>query len=232
MKLIYKNTMKNLKIGALLLSASILLASCGMNNTAKGALIGAGGGTALGALIGKWSGNTALGAGIGAVAGTAAGVIIGKKMDKAKEQAAQIEGATVEAETDEQGNTVAVKVTLDGDVTFATNKATLNAASQQSLATFAQQLAGDVDLAVIGHTDNTGTDAINNPLSEQRAQAVKTYLVNQGIAASRFKAVIGKGSTEPIATNSTAEGRAQNRRAELYLLPSQTMINNANNGVQ
>ena len=224
--------MKKLKIYALLLSACVLLASCNMNNTAKGALIGAGGGTALGALIGKWSGNTALGAGIGAVAGTTAGVIIGKKMDKAREQAAQIEGATVETETDSQGNTVAVKVTLDGDVTFATNKATLNAASKQSLATFAAQLASDVDLAVVGHTDNTGTDAINNPLSENRAFAVKNYLVEQGIASSRFKSVIGKGSTEPIASNSTAEGRAQNRRAELYLLPSQTMIDNANSGQQ
>ncbi len=224
--------MRNLKICALLLSATILLASCGMNNTAKGALIGAGSGTALGALIGKWSGNTALGAGIGAVAGTAAGVIIGKKMDKAKEQAAQIEGATVEAETDSEGNTVAVKVTLAGDVTFATNEATLNATSKSSLASFAQQLASDVDLAVIGHTDNTGTDAINNPLSENRALAVKNYLVEQGIASSRFQSVTGKGSTEPVATNSTAEGRAQNRRAEIYLLPSQTMIDNANNGVE
>lgn len=219
-----------IKICAILLSTSFLLASCGMNNTAKGSLIGAGAGTALGALIGKWSGNTALGAGIGAAVGVGAGAIIGKKMDKAKAQAAQIEGATVETQTDAEGNTVAVKVTLDGDVTFATSKAVLNAASKQSLATFATQLAGDVDLAVIGHTDNTGNDAINNPLSLNRAKAVKDYLVSQGIAASRFKYVEGKGSTEPIADNSSVAGRAQNRRAELYLLPSQTMIQNANNG--
>ncbi len=219
-----------IKICAILLSPSVLLASGGMNTTAQGSLIGAGAGTALGARIGKWSGNTALGAGIGAAVGVGAGAIIGKKMDKAKAQAAQIEGATVETQTDAEGNTVAVKVTLDGDVTFATSKAVLNAASKQSLATFATQLAGDVDLAVIGHTDNTGNDAINNPLSLNRAKAVKDYLVSQGIAASRFKYVEGKGSTEPIADNSSVAGRAQNRRAELYLLPSQTMIQNANNG--
>lgn len=221
--------MKKTKLCAVLLSATIIFSGCSsMNNTGKGALIGAGGGTALGALIGKLAGNTAVGAGIGAVVGTGAGAIIGRKMDKAKEQAAQIEGATVETQTDNQGNTVAVKVILDGDVTFATGKAILNSASQNSLANFASQLDSDIDLAIIGHTDNTGTDAINNPLSMNRAKAVESYLIGQGIAASRFKAVQGKGSTQPIADNSTAAGRAQNRRAEVYLVPSKEMVDNAN----
>lgn len=219
------------KLCAILLSATIVLAGCSsMNNTGKGALIGAGGGTALGALIGKLAGNTAIGAGVGAVVGTGAGVIIGKKMDKAKEQAAQIEGATVEGHTDDKGNTVAVKVTLDGDVTFATGKAELNSASKMSLAKFASQLGQDIDLAIIGHTDNTGTNAINEPLSVNRANAVKFYLESQGIAASRFTYVTGKGSSEPIADNSTVAGRSQNRRAEIFLLPSQTMVNSANAG--
>ncbi len=222
--------MKKTKLFAVLfLSATIILAGCSsMNNTGKGALIGAGGGTALGALIGGIAGNTAVGAGIGAVVGTGAGAIIGHKMDKAKEQAAQIEGATVEPTTDEQGNTVAVKVILDGDVTFETGKAILNAASQNSLARFASQLDKDIDVAIIGHTDNTGTDAINNPLSLNRARAVETYLESQGISASRFKTVEGKGSSQPIADNSTPAGRAQNRRAELYLVPSKTMVDDAN----
>lgn len=217
------------KLFAVLMSAAIVLSGCSsMNNTSKGALIGAGAGTALGAVIGKLAGNTAIGAGVGAVAGTAAGAIIGKKMDKAKAAAAQINGAKAEAQTDADGNTVAVKVILDGDVTFATGKATLSSASQSSLASFAKQLESDIDLAVIGHTDNTGSDAVNNPLSVNRAKAVQSYLVSQGIAASRFKYVEGKGSTDPIADNSTAAGRTQNRRAELYLVPSQAMVDNAN----
>ncbi len=220
--------MKKTKFFAVLMSATIILSGCNMNNTAKGSLIGAGAGTALGAVIGKLAGNTAIGAGIGAVAGTAAGAIIGKKMDKAKAQAEQIKGATVETQTDDQGNTVAVKVTLEGDVTFATNKAELNAASKQSLATFASQLENDIDLAIIGYTDNTGSDAINNPLSLNRAKSVQNYLIGQGINASRFKYVEGKGSSDPIADNSTPAGRAKNRRAELYLVPSQAMVNAAN----
>lgn len=221
--------MKRTKLCAALLSATIIFSGCSsMNSTGKGALIGAGGGTALGALIGKLAGNTAVGAGIGAVVGTGAGAIIGHKMDKAKEQAAKIEGATVESHTDDQGNTVAVKVILDGDVTFATGKAILNTASQNSLARFASQLETDIDLTVTGHTDNTGSDAINNPLSVNRAKAVESYLIGQGIAASRFKAVTGAGSAQPIADNSTAAGRAQNRRAEIFLVPSKAMVDNAN----
>ena len=87
-----------------------------------------------------------------------------------------------------------------------------------------QQLYTVVDIAIIGHTDNTGSDAINNPLSENRAKSVSTYLKNSGVNASQIKTVEGQGSKNPVADNSTAEGRTQNRRVEVYIYASQEMI--------
>jgi len=219
--------MKTMKFSALLLCACFLLESCGMNNTAKGSLIGAGAGTALGALVGKLSGNTALGAGIGAVAGTAAGAIIGKKMDKAKAAAAKIDGATVTAETDAQGNTTNVKITLDGGVTFATGKSILNANSKTTLAKFAEQIDPQIDLAVLGFTDNTGSQDLNQKLSMARANAVADYLKANGVGTTQIQSVKGLYWQNPVASNETAEGRAQNRRVELYLIPSNEMISSA-----
>ena len=88
----------------------------------------------------------------------------------------------------------------------------------------------DCDIAIYGHTDNTGSDAINNPLSVKRAQAVQSYLLGQGVSAAQIKAVDGQGSTNPVADNSTAEGRKQNRRVEVYMYASQQMIQAAEAG--
>ena len=88
----------------------------------------------------------------------------------------------------------------------------------------------DCDIAIFGHTDNTGSDAINNPLSVKRAQAVETYLKGQGVSAAQIKQVDGQGSTNPVADNSTAAGRQQNRRVEVYMYASQAMINAAEAG--
>ena len=87
----------------------------------------------------------------------------------------------------------------------------------------------DTDVTVVGFTDNTGSEQLNQTLSEQRAQSVVNYLESQGIPASRLKAV-GMGESDPIARNSTVEGRAQNRRVEMYITADQTMINNAQHG--
>lgn len=223
--------MKKVKFLSILVSIVILLASCGASNTVKGGLIGGGSGAAVGALIGALIGNgkgAAIGASIGAVAGTGAGVIIGKKMDKAAEAAKNIEGATVEQV--EVGGVPAVKVTLDGSVTFATGKSLLNQASRNTLATFARNLDPQVDLALYGHTDNTGSLEVNQNLSYARANAVANYLKNSGVTASRIKEVKGFDYQDPIADNTTADGRAKNRRVELYLLASETMINNAQAG--
>ena len=220
--------MKSIKCVAAALCAAMVLSGCNVSNTAKGTAIGAGGGAALGAIIGKIAGNTAVGAVIGGAVGAGAGAIIGHKMDKAKKEAEAVQNAQVESVKDANGLD-AVKVTFDSGILFATNKADLNAASKSSLQQFANVLKqnADCDVAIIGHTDNTGSDAINNPLSEKRAMSVSNYLRSLGVSASQIKSVEGQGSVNPVADNSTAEGRKQNRRVEVYMYASQKMIQDA-----
>ena len=164
-----------MKIKALLacaLSAAILLTGCGMNNTAKGGLIGGGSGAGAGALIGGLIGKgkgAAIGAGVGAIVGAGAGVLIGRKMDKAAQQAAEIQGATVEQ--GEQDGVRYVKVTLDSGITFPTNGTSLSATAKSSLSNFIAELDPQFDLAVAGHTDNTGTKAVNQRVSAEIGRA-------------------------------------------------------------
>ena len=220
--------MKSLKCFAAALCAALVFSGCNMSNTAKGTAIGAGGGAALGAIIGHIAGNTAVGAAIGGAVGAGAGAIIGHKMDQAKKEAEAVKNAQVEGIKDANGLD-AVKVTFDSGILFATNKAELNAASKASLQQFANVLKenSDCDVAIIGHTDNTGSDAINNPLSVNRATSVSNYLKSLGVNHSQIKSVEGQGSTNPVADNSTAEGRKQNRRVEVYMYASQKMIKDA-----
>ena len=182
-----------------------MIVSCG-SATKNGALIGTGGGALLGAIIGKIAGNTAVGAAVGGAVGAGAGALIGKHMDKVKAKAEALENAKVEEITDANG-LKAVKVTFDSGILFATNKATLNASSKAELSNFANVLKSDPQLAVDiqGYTDSTGNDAINNPLSQNRAQSVATYLTQCGVPSSQFKNVTGFGSSNPVADNSTAE---------------------------
>lgn len=224
--------MKNLSFGAVILSVALLLSSCDASNTAKGTGLGAGAGGALGAGIGAIIGGgkgAAWGAGIGAVVGGGAGAIIGNKMDKQKKELEQINDAQVESINDGQ----ALKVTFESGILFATNSSTLNAASQTSLSQFAASLKNnpDTDVQIIGHTDSSGTDAINNPLSEKRAQAVYNYLLQSGIGGSRMTSM-GMGSTQPIADNTTSAGKAQNRRVEVYIMPNEKMIQDAQQAAQ
>ena len=215
--------MKKIKFFSIGLCFALVLAGC--NNTQKGAAIGAGGGAVLGAIVGKLAGNTAVGAAVGAAVGTGAGAIIGKKMDKAKAEAEAVKNAKVESVTDANG-LAAVKVTFDSGILFATNKADLNIDAKNSLAKFATVLNNnaDCDIAIIGHTDNTGSDAINQPLSVKRATSVSNYLKSCGVKTAQIKSVEGQGSGNPVADNSTAEGRKQNRRVEVYMYASQEMI--------
>ena len=215
--------MKKIKFFSIGLCFALVLAGC--NNTQKGAAIGAGGGAVLGAIVGKLAGNTAVGAAVGAAVGTGAGAIIGKKMDKAKAEAEAVQNAKVESVTDANG-LAAVKVTFDSGILFATNKADLNIDAKNSLAKFATVLNNnaDCDIAIIGHTDNTGSDAINQPLSVKRATSVSDYLKSCGVKTAQIKSVEGQGSGNPVADNSTAEGRKQNRRVEVYMYASQEMI--------
>ncbi len=229
--------MKKVKFSVLLLSVALILSGCGMSNTTKGTAIGAGGGAGLGALIGQLIGkdgkSTAIGAAIGTAVGGGAGYFIGKKMDKAKAEAEAIKAAQVESVTDANG-LQAVKLTFDSGILFATNQSTLSAASKQSLAQLASVLKNnaDADVAIVGHTDNTGSDAINDPLSLRRAQAVDSYLKTCGVTPSQIAKVEGLGSYNPIADNTTAAGRAQNRRVEVYMYASAKMIQEAQQQAQ
>lgn len=213
------------------LSLSILLSGCNMNNTAKGGLIGGGAGAALGAGIGKVFGNstksTVIGAAVGAAVGTTAGILIGKKMDKQKAELAALEGAKVETVTD-ANNLQAIKVTFAEGILFQTGKSVLSAGSKTALTEFANSLKNNAntDVTIYGHTDNTGSAAVNEKLSAARADAVKSYLSQNGIAGNRMTTE-GKSYTEPVADNATAAGRAQNRRVEVYITANETMIKEA-----
>ncbi|WP_101688755.1 OmpA family protein [Dysgonomonas massiliensis] len=220
--------MKNFSFfAALFLSVAVIFSSCGASNTAKGTGIGAGGGAALGAGIGALIGGgkgAAWGAGIGALVGGGAGAVIGNKMDKQKAELEKINGAQVESINDGQ----AIKVTFESGILFATNSSTLNAASQGGLTSFAQSLINnpDTNVEIYGHTDSSGNDAINQPLSERRAQSVYNFLLSKGVAGTRM-ASQGLGSSMPIADNNTSAGKAQNRRVEIYILPNEKMIRDA-----
>jgi outer membrane protein OmpA-like peptidoglycan-associated protein len=223
--------MKNLSVfGAIMLAVVIFFSACGASNTAKGTGIGAGAGAAIGAGIGALIGHgkgAAWGAGIGAVVGGSAGALIGNKMDKQKKELEALENAKVESVNDGQ----AIKVTFESGILFATNKSDLNTASRSSLSQFATSLKNnpDTDVIIIGHTDNTGSDAINDPLSQKRADAVKAYLASQFVPSARLTSE-GRGSKEPVADNATSVGKAQNRRVEVYIMPNAKMIQEANQG--
>lgn len=218
------------KITALLLCVLTVLGCETKQGT--GALIGTGGGAVLGAIIGKIAGNTAVGAAIGGAVGAGTGAIIGKHMDKVAAQAkAQLENAKVEQVTDKNGLT-AVKVTFDSGILFATNKSDLNASSKTELAKFSNVLKQNTDcyVDVYGHTDSTGNDGINIPLSNARAKSVVSYLKQCGVTDAQVQNIEGYGSAQPVADNSTASGRQLNRRVEIYMYASQSMIDSANAG--
>ncbi len=230
--------MKVLKLASVALLSLCVLAttSCSsMTNTGKGALIGGGGGAAVGAGLGALIGG-GKGAGIGAAIGTAvgagAGALIGKKMDNQQKQLEQqlAESATVEQVTDQNG-LQAIKVTFNGGILFPTGKYTLNQSAKNDLTQFAVSLREnpDTNVQVYGYTDNTGSYSVNEKLSNNRADAVRTYLVNSGVAGSRISAT-GIPMADYVASNETAEGRAQNRRVEVYITANQDMINKANAG--
>ena len=218
----------------LALSGSIILSGCAsMSNTGKGAAIGAGGGAALGAgigaLVGKGKG-AAIGAAIGGAVGAGTGALIGKKMDKQKKELEAIEGAKVETVTD-ANDLQAIKVTFDNCMLFATNSSQLSNSSRDALTKFANSLKNspDTDVTIYGHTDNTGTREVNERISKQRADAVANFLVGNGISRARITTE-GLAFDQPVADNSTAEGRAQNRRVEIYITANANMIKQAEAG--
>lgn len=195
------------------------------NNAQKGAVIGAAGGAILGAIIGNNAGKGGkgeIGAVIGGVVGGTAGVLIGNKMDKqAQKIEEEIPGAKVERIDD------GILVTFDENsgVHFETEKYNITSTSEVILTKLANILKEypDTNVLVVGHTDSTGSTAYNMSLSERRANAVTTYFVqNKGLSSSRFTTT-WFGEDEPIADNSTVEGRAKNRRVNIAIVPNEKM---------
>ncbi len=229
--------MKIVKLfGGLALAACVLVSSsCNMNNTGKGALIGGGGGGAIGAGIGALIGGgkgAGIGSAIGAAVGAGAGALIGRKMDKQKQELQQqlADAATVQTVEDQNG-LQAIKVTFNSAILFPTNGTTLSQSARNDLSQFAASLRNnpDTDVQIDGYTDNTGTYAVNERVANGRADAVKTFLVNSGVAAQRLTAY-GIPMADYVASNDTPEGRAQNRRVEIYITANQQMIQKAEAG--
>ena len=151
-------------------------------------------------------------------------------MDKKAEELEQLENAQIEKVEDQNG-LEAIKVTFNSGILFDTNKSDLKQASKNELSQFAAKMQDmqDTDITIFGHTDNTGSDAVNERLSNERAQSVANYLKNCGIATSRMTTE-GKSYSMPVASNETKEGRAQNRRVEIYISANEKMIEKAENG--
>lgn len=224
--------LKQITLVALSLTMVIGLGSCeatqNANNKQKGAVIGAAGGAVLGAILGNnigKGGNGELGAVIGGVVGGGAGVLIGNKMDKQAQKIEQeIPGATVERVDD------GIVVTFDENsgVYFDTAKYNVNASSQTTLDKLSNVLMEypDTNVLVVGHTDSVGQDASNMTLSKNRAMSVTSYFTGKGLSAGRFT-TNWYGEASPIADNTTAEGRAKNRRVNVAIVPNAKMKDDA-----
>ena len=203
-------------IAAILIAALVLgsLGCASMSNQEKGVLAGAAGGAAAGAVIGNQAGNTVMGAILGAFVGGAAGAYIGNYMDKqAAELEQDLEGATITRVGE------GIKVTFDSGLLFQVSSAGLQGPAQENLTSLATilQKYPDTEILLEGHTDATGSDEFNLTLSRQRAQSVANHLAELEVDSTRFT-IMGYGESQPIADNTTVEGRTQNRRVELAIM--------------
>ncbi|MCP1772900.1 outer membrane protein OmpA-like peptidoglycan-associated protein [Neisseria perflava] len=211
------------------LAVPLALAGCvtdpvtGQQKASKAATYGLGGAAVCG-IIGALTHNSR-GARNSALACGVVGAGIGGYMDYQEKKLRQ-SLANTNIDVQREGNQI--KLIMPENVTFATSSAALSANAQDALAKAAETLVQypDTTITINGHTDNTGNDSINEPLSRQRAQSVSSYLQSRGVAGSRMTTA-GYGSRQPIASNATAEGRQQNRRVEILINPDQRAIDAA-----
>jgi outer membrane protein OmpA-like peptidoglycan-associated protein len=184
-------------------------------DTAKGAAIGAGAGAVVGAVAGGSKG-AAIGAVVGGTAGGIAGNVWSKKMQAQKTEMEQATAGTGVAVTQTADNRL--KLDIPSDISFDVNRADIKPNFSAVLDAFANGLINNpsATVTIIGHTDSSGTDAINNPLSLNRAASVRDYLVKKGVASGRFT-IEGRGSREPLVANDTPENKAKNRRVEIFV---------------
>jgi len=183
--------------------------------TAKGAGIGALAGAVLGAAT-NGSKGAATGAILGGAVGAGGGYIWSKKMQDQKAAMERATAGTGVAVSQTQDNRL--KLDIPSDVSFAVGRSAITPTFAPVLTNFATSLNQNpiTTVSIIGHTDSTGSDSVNNPLSVDRANAARDYLVGRGVAAQRI-ATDGRGSREPIADNGSPQGRAKNRRVEIYV---------------
>jgi outer membrane protein OmpA-like peptidoglycan-associated protein len=217
------NRIAALRSVALAFAGAIAIAGCAdMSETQKGTAVGAGVGATTGAVIGAATagGNlgrsSATGALIGTAIGAAGGYIWSKHMEESRqkmEEASKGTGIDVSRTADNR-----LKLNIPTDAGFDVNHSNIKPTLATVLGKFATTLNENpvTQVAVIGHTDSTGSDAVNDPLSVARAQSTRNYLVGHGVATGRI-AVSGRGEHEPIASNDTENGRAANRRVEIYV---------------
>lgn len=212
--------MKNIRtLSVAVVAAAALLAGCetmgtGMSETGRNTAIGAGVGALAGAAID--SNKRGRGALIGAGVGAAGGYIWSQHMAQKKaamERATMGSGVGVVQTPDNQ-----LRLDVPSDISFAVGRADINPRLRPILDQFASGLnqQQNTDVRIVGHTDNTGSDELNNRLSLDRAQSVKDYLSSRGVPANAIQ-VAGRGEREPVADNSTEAGRAKNRRVEIFL---------------
>ncbi|MCB9203273.1 MAG: OmpA family protein [Flavobacteriales bacterium] len=221
------------RISVFSIALALLVSSCGtMNNTQKGAGIGAAAGAILGGVLGNNIGskdNAALGAVLGAAVGGVTGGVIGKKMDKQAVQISeQLPGATVQRVGE------GIRVILgENAVKFDLNKSTLTAQAKTNLDNLVPvfQEYADTNIQINGYTDSTGAADYNLKLSEARAKSVADYLKAKGISADRLTTK-GFGIADPIADNTTEQGRAENRRVEFAITANEKMIEEAGEQAQ
>ena len=202
------------------LALAIGLAGCAnmtetQKTTAKGAGIGAATGAVLGAVAGGGKG-AVIGAAVGTGVGALAGNVWSHKMEAQKREMEAATAGTGVAVTKTEDNRL--KLEIPSDISFDTGRADIKANFRPILDKFATGLQNNpaARVTIIGHTDSTGSDAVNDPLSVNRAASTRNYLVNRGIASNRIS-IDGRGSREPIAANDTPENRAKNRRVEIFV---------------
>ncbi|GAB5100775.1 OmpA family protein [Caballeronia sp. LP006] len=194
--------------------AGALVAGCATeqgNNAAVGTGVGAATGAGLGAIFGGGKG-----AAIGAAAGAAVGGVTGYNWQAIRNKISGDSKGTGTQVTEQQDGSL--KVNIPNSISFDTNSYAIKPTFDPVLNSVTQTLQQHPELIanVIGHTDNTGTAAYNQTLSQNRAQSVASYIATHGVAGQRLSSQ-GMGQNQPIADNSTEAGRAQNRRVEIYL---------------
>lgn len=211
--------MRNKIIVSSILVAFTLGGCANMTETQKGTAKGAGIGAAAGAVVGAIAGNTkgaVIGAAVGAVAGGVAGNVWTKRQEEQKRQMEEATAGTGVAVTQTPDNRL--KLDIPSDISFDINRVDIKPNFRAILDTFATGLVNNPrsNVTIIGHTDSTGSDAINNPLSLNRAASVRDYLTNRGVVLSRI-AIDGRGSREPLVANDTPANKAKNRRVEIFV---------------